>query len=138
MQKKSENYCIKPHNETKPFVILIHNFHLFTISRNVFTKFGRLKSDFKTTLNSSHYDGIITIYLIKGTHLMVTERTMATMPRPQHKACISFGFLSQFQVVIVQLGRITSTLTILERNQSNLLRDIDTWFDAAYKGLKEQ
>ena len=54
-------------------------------------------------------------YLIKGTHLMVTERTMATMPRPQHKACISFGFLSQVQVVIRQLGSTTSTLTILER-----------------------
>jgi hypothetical protein len=67
---------------------------------------------------------------------MVTERTMATMPRPQHKACISFGFLSQFQVVIVQLGRTTSTLTILERNQSNLLSDIDIWLDVAYKGLK--
>jgi hypothetical protein len=67
---------------------------------------------------------------------MVTERTMATMPRPQHKACISFGFLSQFQVVIVQLGRITSTLTILERNQSNLLKGIDIWLDVAYKGLK--
>ena len=67
---------------------------------------------------------------------MVTERTMATMPRPQHKACISFGFLSQFQVVIVQLGRITSTLTILERNQSNLFRGIEIWLDAAYKGLK--
>ena len=46
---------------------------------------------------------------------MVTERTMATMPRPQHKACISFGFLSQVHVVIRQLGSTTSTLTMLER-----------------------
>ena len=41
---------------------------------------------------------------------MVTERTMATMPRPQHKACISFGFLSHVQVIIVQSGSTTSTL----------------------------
>lgn len=54
-------------------------------------------------------------YLTNGTHLMVTDKTTATMPRPQHKACISFGFFSQVHVAMWQFGSTTSTLTILDK-----------------------
>ena len=45
---------------------------------------------------------------------MVTDRTTATIPRPQHRACISLAFFSHVQVTMWQFGRTTSTLTMLE------------------------
>ena len=53
-------------------------------------------------------------YLTIGTHFIVTDKTIAIIPNPQQSACISLGFLSQFQFAIVQLGNATSTLTILD------------------------
>ena len=55
------------------------------------------------------------IYLTNGTHFKVTDKTIATIPKPQHKACISFGFFSHVQVAKWQFGSTTSTLTMLER-----------------------
>ena len=54
-------------------------------------------------------------YLTNGTHLMVTDSTTAIIPKPQHRACISLGFFSQLQDTMLQFGKATSTLTMLDR-----------------------
>ena len=56
-----------------------------------------------------------TTYLTNGTHLMVTDNTTAIIPKPQHRACISLGFFSQLQDTMLQFGRATSTLTMLDK-----------------------
>ena len=54
-------------------------------------------------------------YLTNGTHLMVTDNTTAIIPKPQHRACISLGFFSQLQDTMLQFGKATSTLTMLDK-----------------------